>query len=782
MRIAAVLLAASTALAQQGPLREVPFTQVKITGGFWAQRQQANRDKTVWANLDQCEQTGRNANFDLAAGKMRGQDIKPDQFNGYFFNDSDVYKAIEGASYILATDPDPKLDAALDRLIARIAAAQQPDGYLNTYYTIVEGLDNRFTDLRNKHELYCAGHLIEAGIAHKAATGKTPLFDVAVRYADLLDATFGPAKRHEVCGHPEVELALIRLSKATGQDKYLRLAEWFVDQHGKTGEGGHEPYGDYFQDYVPIADMDENKGHAVRAMYLYCAATDIASLTGNKGYTEALGRLWDDLTLKKMYITGGIGSNPNIEGFGAPYDLPNQSAYAETCAGIGLAMWAHRMNLLHADAKYIDVMERVLYNGIASGVSLSGDHFFYDNPLESDGNHHRPDWYACACCPPSILRLMASLGSYIYAQTDDTLYVNLFVDSEADITLGGQKVHISVKTDYPWSEAVSLKLKPEKPATFKLFVRVPDWCETSTIQRGDQKGPMRPTNGYWLVADTEWRRDARFSNVELNLPMPVNRIRANPQLGADRGRTALQRGPILYALEGADNKTDPRRIALPPDAELTAKSEPGLLGGVTIIRGRGLAAPKSNWSDTLYAPSTEPDEVEFTAIPYFAWDNREPGPMTVWLPESPGLMDSALDTTISATASHCYEGDSPTALFDGREPKSSADQEVPRFTWWPQQGSTEWAQLDFARPRRIRSVQVYWFSDVPRGGCAAPKAWRLLYKDGDAWKPVPNPTATGTTLDQYNKVTFDTIKTTALRLEADLADGKSAGILEWKAN
>lgn len=784
---ALVLVASTAAPGQQQPLREVPFTQVKITGGFWAQRQQANRDKTVWANLDQCEQTGRNANFDLAAAKTRGQEIKPEQFNGYFFNDSDVYKAIEGASYILATNPDPKLDAALDGLIARIAAAQQPDGYLNTYYTIVEGLNKRFTDLKNKHELYCAGHLIEAGVAHKAATGKAALFDIAVRYADLLDATFGPEKRHAVCGHPEVELALIKLWKATGQDKYLKLAEFFVDQHGKTGPDGHEPYGDYYQDLTPVRDMEQVAGHAVRAMYLNCAVTDIAALTGDKGYIDAMDRVWDDLTLKKMYITGGIGSNPNIEGFGAPYDLPNQSAYAETCAGIGLAMWAHRMNLLHADAKYVDVMERVLYNGIASGVSLSGDTFFYDNPLESDGNHHRPDWYACACCPPNILRLVASLGSYIYAQTDDTLVINLFVSSEATAELGGQKVKVSQKSGYPWDGKVLITLQPEKSANFDVWVRIPDDAGRARIRLGKDWNTFPPGTGYVAYSQIaeggpskpRWKSD---DTIELEFELPIQKVRAHPMAAADRGRVAIQRGPILYCLEGADNADDIRRLAIPPDAELSTRYEPNLLGGVNVVFGRALRPPVLDWADALYQSAPEPEAAAFTAIPYCTWDNRTAGPMTVWLPESPGLMDSTLDPNISATASHCYEGDSPSALYDGLEPKTSGDSEVPRFTWWPQKGTTEWAQLDFAKPRRIRSVQLYWFSDVPRGGCAVPKSWRLLYKDGDTWKPVTGAGDFGVAPDQYNKVKFDTIETTGLRLEADLADGKSAGILEWKVN
>jgi len=774
---ALILITSAAAAGQQQPLREVPFTQVRITSGFWAERQTINAERTVWANFEQCEKTGRIANFELAAAKLQGDDIKPDQFNGYFFNDSDVYKAIEGASYILAMAPNRTLEAYLDELIARIAAAQQPDGYLNTYYTIVEGLDKRFTDLKNKHEVYCAGHLIEAGIAHEQATDKQTLLDVAVKYADLLDATFGPGKRHDVCGHPEIELALIKLAKATGQDKYLKLAEFFVDQHGKTGLEGHEPYGDYYQDLTPVRDMEQVAGHAVRAMYLNCAATDLAAITGDKGYAEAMDRVWDDLTLKKMYITGGIGSNPNIEGFGAPYDLPNQSAYAETCAGIGLAMWGHRMNLLHADAKYVDVMERVLYNGIASGVSLKGDSFFYDNPLESDGNHHRPDWYACACCPPNILRLVASLGSYIYAQTDDTLFVNLFVDSEADITLKGKKVHVTVRTDYPWTNAVALTLTPESPLQLAVRVRAPDWCSRIDYLVGDQGLVAKPKDGYFIIPMT-WHGNT----VEINFAMPIERIRAHPMLAPDRGRVALQRGPIVYAVEKAGNFADPSRLVLPLNAALTAKFDPDLLGGVTAIVGRGLAAPKTDWSDTLYSPGAKPDEVDFTAIPYCVWDNRTPGPMTVWLPESPGLIDSPLDPSISATVSHCYDGDTPTALYDGREPKNSGDAEVPRFTWWPQQGTTEWAELNFAKPRRIRSVQLYWFSDVPRGGCAVPKSWRLLYKDGDAWKPVTGAGDFGITPDQYNKVKFDTIEATGLKIEADLADGKSAGILEWKVN
>ncbi len=760
-------------------LRAVPFTDVHIQDSFWSARQKANVKGTLAQNLHECEITGRIANFDRAAGKKSGD------FEGYFFNDSDVYKMIEGASDILAQTHDAALDKRLDDLIATIAAAQQPDGYLNTYFT-VKGLDQRWTDLKQKHELYCAGHLIEAAAAHYKATGKKSLLDVAVRLADCIDATFGPApKRAGVCGHEEIELALIKLAGVTGQEKYRTLAEFFIESRGRA-DRGRELYGEVFQDQVPVREHQEAVGHAVRAMYLYCGVADLAARSGDEGYLGAMERVWDDVTQRKMYITGGIGSSPSTEGFAPAYDLPNDTAYAETCAGIGLVMWAHRLALIHADAKYADVMERGLYNGVLSGVSLDGRKFFYVNPLASRGGHQRQDWFDCACCPPNILRLIASMGQYVYAQTDERVYVNLYVGSEADVTVGGVRVNLRQETEYPWKGTVNLVVDPRGPVEFELYLRIPGWCR---VGQGGSAGATingrpiaaRPEKGYLRIK----RKWLRGETVVLDLPMPVERVYANPKVKADVGRVALMRGPLVYCLEQADNPGGVRGLVVPQDAAVAATVEPDVLGGVTVIKGMALSpgAPAEAQGEALYQPGAPGRMIEFTAVPYYAWANRAPGEMSVWMAEGVTLAERTRDAGITATASHCYQDDTLTALADGVEPASSADESLARFTWWPRKGSAEWVQYDFAPARRVSGVEVYWFDDSGvGGGCRVPASWKVMYKDGEVWREVQpkGPSEPGTEVDRYNRVIFAPVETTGLRLEVQLKEGASAGILEWR--
>ncbi len=575
------------------PLKPVPFTDVKFTDGFWAPRLETNRTVTIPHDFHMCEKTGRIANFARAAGREQGD------FQGIFYDDSDVYKVIEGAAYSLATHPDPKLEKYLDDLIETIAAAQRPDGYLFTFYTL-KGLDKKFTNLKDMHELYCAGHLIEAAVAHKRATGKDSLLNVAIKFADHIDSIFGPGKRHDVDGHEEIELALFNLADLTGEKRYAALAQFFVDERGHTA-CGRKLTGPYHQDVGPVLEQKEVMGHAVRQMYLLCAMTD---------YATAVDRLFDDLVGTKMYVTGGIGARHEGEAFGESFELPNESAYNETCAAIGNALWNHRMNLLHGDAKYFDVVERVLYNGFLSGVGLGGDKFFYVNPLASDGKHHRQEWYKTACCPVNVVRFLPSLPGYAYAtRGDDALFVNLFATGEATVKVAGQSVKVAQDTSYPWGDSVQLTITPEKSGPFALHLRVPGWCDAEQAGATVNGQPVvkRMEKGY-LVIDRDWNAGDR---VQLALPMPIERVKADPRVKANVGRVALQRGPVVYCVEAVDNGGKVSHLRSKPDAKYTVAFREELLGGVNVIKG---------------------DDGSL-AVPYHAWDHREPGEMAVWLLE-----------------------------------------------------------------------------------------------------------------------------------------------------
>ncbi len=769
------------------PLTPVPFTDVTLEGEFWGPRLAATRTGTLSQNLEQCEKTGRIDNLRQAAAGSG-------EFKGYFFNDSDVFKAIEGACYQLALardgqpNADPKfhaeLDKQLDDLIAIIAKAQRPDGYIDSYYQLKEGMDKRWTDEANKHETYCMGHLIEAGVAHYQATGKRTLLDVAIRAADHIASVFGPGKRAEAPGHEEIELALVKLWRVTGEQKYFDLAYFFIDCRGTPRPTAASPtpilYGEYCQDQMPVRLQSEAVGHAVRAMYLYSAVTDIATVRGDASYLGALDRVWDDLTLKKMYVTGGIGPSAHNEGFTLPYDLPNDSAYAETCASIGLALWANRMALLHRDAKYFDIFERVLYNGILSGVSLDGRKFFYDNPLASRGKHHRQDWFGCACCPPNVLRFLSSLGGCAYATDGDTVYVNLYAQGTAKVKLASGDVTITQETKYPWDGRVRFQFKFSKPnQPFTIMLRKPEWSSMDTVHyRTVSVGQNDlPRGSTYIKAE----RVLEWESFEVNLGIETALVHANPNVKQDLGRAAIQRGPLIYCLEQADNKDGVRDLALKPGAEFTPEWRPDLLGGVNVLKGTALRADSKAWNpDALYAAASAPQSVEITAIPYYAWDNRSPGEMVVWIPEAPSLLTQPPPSDTTATASHCFVNDSAAAVLDEADPKNSADETIGRLTFWDHKGTTEWVQLDFRKPRPVSGCRVYWFDDSPRGGCRVPESWRVLVKDGDSWKPVEANQATPCTKDRYNEVRFAPAVTSAVKIEVKLREGVSGGIIRCR--
>jgi len=784
---------ARTEMDRPAMLTPVPFTHVHVDDAFWSPRLETNRRVTVPYCFEKCQETGRIDNFAKAGGLMQGPHI------GHRFNDSDVFKVIEAAAYALRVRRDPALEEYLDDLIAKIASAQEEDGYLFTTRTIdpahpaAASGDARWSFIAHSHELYNVGHMYEAAVAHYLATGKRTLLETAIRSADLIDREFGPGRRCDPPGHEEIEIGLVKLYHVTGDARYLKLAKFFIDQRGRPE--GHKLYGIYAQDHVPVIEQDSPVGHAVRAMYLYCGMADVASLTGDQAYLAALDRIWRNMAGTKLYLTGGIGARQSGEAFGEDYELPNASAYNETCAAIGNALWNHRMNLLHRDTKYADVLERVMYNGFLSGVSMSGDRFFYPNPLASDGTYHRSPWFSCSCCPVNVVRFVPSIAGYVYAHTDAAVFVNLFISGTAQIELAHGRVKLIQTTDYPWDGRVTIAVEPERAGAFALKIRIPGWATGAPVPsdlysyvddtrnrsgygikvNGEPVGQPCTVDGY-LSIDRVWEKGDK---AEIEFDMPIRLVRCHEMVESNRGRLAIERGPIVYCLEAVDNGGHVQNIWMRQDVKFTAERRDGLLGGVTVIRGNGFALHQKEPDALVISLPTE-----LTAIPYYAWDHREAGEMTVWIPTDPALAQviapATAPSTSRVTASHCWEGDSVDAVNDQHEPASSNDHSIPRFTWWDHLGTTEWIQYEFAEERWVSSSEVYWFDDTGVGQCRVPARWRLLVMEEGKWKPAPAASACGVKRDQYNRVEFDPVKTSAVRLEVTLQAGHSGGILEWR--
>ena len=775
--IAPVLFSHAADAPELLKLRAAPFSDVEVHDSFWAPRQESNRVASIPVNLAMLEKSGNVRNFELAAQKAT------EGFTGPVFMDSDLYKALEAASYSLATRPDPELEKQLDVIIGKVAAAQQPDGYLNTYF-IVKEPSKRWTNLRDWHELYCAGHLFEAAVAHFQATGKRTLLDVAVKLADNIDTVFGPGKRMGYPGHPEIELALIKLWRVTGEQRYFDLGRFFIENRGRRffAEEHRQPLdrydGAYWQDDVPICDHRNIKGHAVRAAYLLSGATDVASETGDAALFKMIHRVWRNTIEKNLYVTGGIGPSAHNEGFTSDYDLPNLTAYQETCASVALAQWNHRLALLYGDARYADVVERSLYNGVLAGVSLDGNRFFYVNPLESLGNHHRSAWFGCACCPPNVARTVASVGGYAYASSDDAFWVNLYIQGSASATVQGRKVTLQVETDYPWDGKVTLKPKLESPAPFQLRLRVPGWCHGESVSVNGKKIAAPTIERGYIVLARSWKEG---DVVELNLPMPVERIEANPRVQANAGQLAIQRGPLVYCLEACDQSEPIGSLYLPQDATLISAKEPQLLGGVVVVRGVAQVAAEQDWTRALYQAAPKSRGVPFTAVPYYAWDNRRAGPMKVWLPRAPvAPAPGGLETAAKVKLSFVSGNSQPHGINDGAAPKNSGEQPAALCHWWPHKGSAEWVEYSWKKPVTVAGTSVYWFDDTGRGECRLPAAWRVEYLAGDQWKPVATDAKYGVAKDQWCDAAFEPVKTTALRLSVDLQQRWAAGIHEWK--
>ena len=610
----------------------VNFAKVTISDNFWTPKINTVATVTLGACITYTEtKTGRIRNFEKVAAKSG-------EHEGIFFDDSDVYKAMEAIAYSLKNHPDAAIEKKADEWIDKIAAAQQPDGYINTFYTLT-GLKNRWTDM-DKHEDYCAGHLIEAGIAYFNTTGKRKLMDVGIRMVKHIDSTFRLSGNHWISGHEEIELALVKLYHATNEKQYLDLAIWYIDQRGHGYYHGAERESKYDQNDLPFEDQKKVEGHAVRAMYLYTGVSDVSAAKNETKYLPALLSIWDNLVGKNMYLTGGIGSSGENEGFSKDYDLPNEHAYCETCASVGMVLWNQRMNLMTGESKYIDVLERSLYNGALSGLSLSGDKFFYGNPLASTNGYSRSEWFGCACCPSNIARLVASIGNYIYATSQEGIYVNLFIGSNTVVQSGRNKISVAQKGNYPWDGTTTITISPDSRIKKKLFIRIPGWAVNKPVP-GDaytyltpdlspvlialngQKINFTPDRGY-AVIDREWKKG---DEISIQLPMNVERVISNENIQANKGLVALQRGPLVYCLEHADNRGKVMNIIFPDQAQFSASFNPSLLGGIVTISSK---VPVIDISGQGESVSTSIKEI--TAIPYYSWANRGEGEMQVWVP------------------------------------------------------------------------------------------------------------------------------------------------------
>lgn len=617
------------------PIQTVLSTDVELTDAFWSERIETNREVTLPHVLDELEKTRRIGNLRRAAADSGSYETS------YPFDDTDIYKAIEGASHILQAEYDPALERRVDSLIALIADAQEEDGYIYPYGELTVENQKRKEWWRgssrwekvslHSHEFYNAGHLIEAAVAHHRATGKRNLLDIAIEFADLINATFGPGpdKKKAIPGHPELEKGLVKLYRITGEHKYLDLAHFFLSERGKPKYNEEGEDGTYKQNHRPIKQQSEAVGHAVRATYLYSAVTDVGALTGDDAYLDASRRLWENVVGKKLYLIGGLGSTGGVEGFGPNYHLPNADAYNETDAAIGNVMWNYRLFREYGEAKYIDVLERSLYNNVLSGISLEGNRFFYPNPLQSEGGYQRSGWFTVACCVSGVVRFMPTVSEYMYAIRSDTAYVNLFAHSTAELDLASASVTIRQETDYPWEGYVRMEMEPESTAHFTLKIRVPGWARErpvpSNLYRYARETPETPrlrVNGESRLLElhegytTMTRTWSEGDVVELDLPMSVRRVVAHDSVEADRGKVALERGPIVYALEGVDTEGSVLDLAIGSNAGLEADYRHNLLDGVTVVKGEA------------YGDS---GQQSFTAVPYYAWAHRGDSEMVVWL-------------------------------------------------------------------------------------------------------------------------------------------------------
>jgi DUF1680 family protein len=790
-------------------LTPIPIQQVVIDDEFWSPKIKLWHEVTISDCLDKFEKDGALENFDkIRAGKV-GEHGGPPWYDGL------IYEMIRASADFMAAQPDPKLEARVDGYIQRIAAAAARDtnGYLNTYTQLKEPNHRWGSNGGNdrwQHDLYNDGALVDAAVHYYRATGKIELLQVATKLANYMADIMGPSpKQNIIPGHALAEEALVglyqlfqeqpelksRLSVPVDEQRYLALAKFWIDARGH--HEGRTDLGAYDQDEIPVLQQQTIEGHAVRAMLLCSGLVVAGEVSDRSDYLAEAQRLWNNMTSRRMYVTGGVGADNNDEKFGPDYYLPNKTAYAETCAAVAAGFFDQNLNLAFADAKYADALELELFNGALAGVSLKGNSYFYDNPLEAGPQHERWSWHPCPCCPPMFLKLMSGLPGYIYAQEPNGVYVNQFVGSHTALTISDTQVKLRQTTRYPWNGEIKTTIDPEKPAEFDLFVRIPGWCEGAastnslyeTVGRPSQGAATLKINGRPVEKLDMVHGYARLHRrwqagdvVELSLDMPVRQVRANPQIEADSGLVTLMHGPIVYCVESVDNPEGIRQLVVPPEATFTTEFKPDLLGGVTVVRGQVRACDFEGGKRSL-------KPAELLAVPYYANANRAPSSMRVWLPANP---DKAMPAPRNhASASHCWHLDLVDAINDGIVPAKSSDASQPRLSWWDHRGTTEWAELDFPEATKVGKARVFWFADKPvNGGCDVPEKWSLLYKDGDpwnpvkagdGWKPVEHPSNYGNAPDHFNDVAFTPVKTTALRIQVQLKPGWSGGIFEWEA-
>lgn len=780
------------------PIKEVSFTQVHLDDGFWAPRIETNRTVSIPSAFRECEKNGRFDNFAIAGGLKKGE-----HRGDFSFDDTDPYKVIEGASYSLAVKYDQALDTYLDSVISLIAAAQEPDGYLTTCvtnrcYRLSGWWGKQRWEKINSHELYNSGHLYEAAVAHYQATGKRTLLDVAIRNADLVCQVFGPGEGqiHRPIGHPIIEMALAKLYKVTGNEKYLQTARYFVEETGR-GTDGH-PLSEYSQDHKPILQQDEIVGHAVRAGYLYSGVADVAALTQDTAYFNALCRIWDNMASKKLYITGGIGSRAQGEGFGPNYELNNHTAYCETCASIANVFWNYRMFLATGDAKYADVLERALYNGVISGVSLSGDKFFYDNRWSRWDNTNASGGSGVPAVQATLPALWPAYLFICMLRKPTTSTSTLYIQSKAQLTTEANNVTLEQTTAYPWEGKVTLTVTPETEQEFALRLRIPGWAQDSpvptdlytftdkakaySISVNGKKVRARLYDGYATIH----RRWKAGDVVEVDLPMDVRRVKANELAEDDRGKLAIERGPIMFCLEGKDQ---PDSLVfnkfIPDGTPMTASYDADLLNGVVVLTGTAKEVEKDGTVK----------DVAFKAIPYSTWNNRGADQMAVWIPASAEYARITPEPTIASKARTLMiqapiQKDAPESasveswawgVNDQWEPKRSSDTSKPYHYWWLKNGTLETLAYEFDQPYTVSHVDIYWLDfDHYDGNFRVPESWKLYYKDGKNWKEVEALSPYTVDKDRYNGLDFKPVRTTGLKLAAQLQKGASGGVIEWK--
>lgn len=749
-RAVCVLLGSVTSMwALTAPPRDysivvVPHSQVEITDSFWAPKIETNRTVSIQHVLRKYQESGR--------------------FDGP--------RMIEAAAYMLSKRRDPDLERQIDALVERSVA----------------GIESRLAS--DERMIRASGNLLEAAVAYHEATGSPRLLEAAVKAADAMDAAYGPGRKTYISGHQGLKIGLMALYRHTGDERYWKLAKFFLDERGRDDyprQGEYAIDRTYAQDHLPVVRQREAVGHAVRATYLYIPLADVAALTGESRYQQALDAIWQDATYRKTYVTGAIGSIRFHEQFGAPYELPNLSAWNETCASYGSVLWNHRMFLLHRDARFIDLMERVLYNGFLAGVSSKGDRFFYQNPLMSYGSYERFDWINTPCCPPNVVRLLASLGNYIYAKSlaESDVYVNLFIGSRAALPFGGGTLRLRQETTYPWDGRVRISVDPERAQRFTVNVRIPGWTKDEVIPGDLYRFLDEPTGSVTMAVNGRahrvrtatgfasiQRRWQKGDVIELTLPMPVRRVVADPRVKDDEDRVALTRGPLVYAAEWPDNGGHALNLVVADGAGFTSAFDRRLLNGVQIVTGAVTAVNRSSDGRIQDQPR------RLVAIPYYAWANRGAGEMQVWLPRTaakarvtPVLPPAPIAQVRSSGGiekrwtGYNDQNDDIAAVYDGVDPLSSADESNLYFRMRPAVGSPAWIEYQFSTPTRISKTEAYWVDD--RRFCRLPESWRILYKSGEEWEPVVARGGYGVKRDTFNPVEFDPVTTTAVRIEVE---------------